>query len=77
VDIQDYISPAREVSLRGIMEAPSMDADNTITSINLAQVELDRSRAIWAAEKPRRIAETDALNQVQPGDKLDGFPGRS
>ena len=52
-----------------------MDADTPIISINLAQVELDRSRAIWAAEKLRRIAETDALRRVQPGDKLDGFPG--
>ena len=54
-----------------------MDADKPEPSINLAQHELDKSRAMWAAEKARRIAENDALNRIQPGDKFDDFPARS
>ena len=53
-----------------------MDADTPKISINLAQNELDKARAEWAADKARKIAEADALNRVQPGDKLDSFPGR-
>jgi hypothetical protein len=44
-----------------------MDADTPKTSINLAQHELDKARAQWAAEKERRIAENDDLNKIQPG----------
>jgi hypothetical protein len=55
---------AHEVFLRGIMEAPDMDADSTKPSINLAQHELDRSRADWLAEKVRR-AQRDAQRDAQ------------
>jgi RecA-family ATPase len=51
-----------------------MDADTPKTSINLAQLELDKSKAQWAADKERRIAENEALNRIQPGDNLDSFP---
>ena len=54
-----------------------MDANNPTSSINLTQVELDRSRATWAAEKVRRIAENDALNRIKPGDNFDDFPART
>ena len=43
-----------------------MDADTPTPSINLAQHELDKSKAMWAAEKVRRVAENDALNWIQP-----------
>jgi hypothetical protein len=61
------------------MEAPFMDADKPSTSINLAQHELDKARAQWAADKARRItlAENEALSPIQPGDNLDRFPNRS
>ncbi len=54
-----------------------MDADKPTPAINLAQHELDTSRALWAAEQVRRIAENDAPKRPQPGDKLDGFPTRT
>ena len=71
-----HLCRTREVVLRGIMEAPCMDADKPKISINLAQNELDRARAEYAAEKARKLAEADALSRVEPGDKLDSFPNR-
>ena len=53
-----------------------MDADKPKISINLAQNELNRARAEYAAEKARKLAEADALSRVEPGDKLDSFPNR-
>lgn len=50
-----------------------MDADTLKPSLNLAQHELDKSRADWSAEKLRRsagrdrpIAEDDGLNKSRP-----------
>ena len=53
-----------------------MDADKPKISINLAQNELDRARAEYAAEKARKLAEADALSRVEPGDNLDCLPNR-
>ncbi len=52
-----------------------MDADKP--SINLAQLENEKAKAVWAAEKARRIDENDALNRTQPGDDLGASPTRS
>jgi hypothetical protein len=47
-----------------------MDADTPKASINLAQHELDKARAQWAAEKERRAAESE-LNTTQPAFQPD------
>ena len=47
-----------------------MDADTPKPSINLAQHELDKSRADWSAEKVRRTQRDAEVNGVHPGDKL-------
>jgi hypothetical protein len=59
------------------MEAPFMDADKPMIRINPAQEEFDRTQAAYASKRARKIAENDALNRIQLGDKLDDFPARS
>ena len=54
-----------------------MDADTPMPRINPAQDEFDKTQAAIAAKRARKVAEDDALNRIQPGDKLDGFPARS
>jgi hypothetical protein len=56
------------------MEAPDMDADSTKPSINLAQHELDRSRADWSAEKVRRAQLDAQVNWSYPSDKPNSDP---
>jgi hypothetical protein len=65
---RSYMYIAHEVFLRGIMEAPDMDADSPKPSINLAQHELDRSRADWSAEKIRRAQREAQVNWAYPSD---------
>ena len=48
-----------------------MDADKPNISINLAQNELDRARAEYAAEKARKLAEADALSRTQTAGPLN------
>ena len=52
-----------------------MDADKPKTSINLAQHELDKARADWAAEKVRRGQRDAEVNWVYPGDEPASEPG--
>lgn len=58
-----------------------MDADKPSTSspkrsINVGRSEFEISRVRYAAEKARKIAESDALSRIQPGDNLIAFPTR-
>lgn len=43
-----------------------MDADTSTLSINLAQLELDKSRADWSAEKLRRAQGRSERTWVYP-----------
>ena len=53
-----------------------MDADELTPPFNPAQDAFDKTQAQLAANRARKIAENDALNRIQPGNKLNSFPKR-
>jgi hypothetical protein len=59
------------------MEAHHMNYDTAKPGISIILNEATMAQVRRSAERDRRIAEDDALNRIQPGDKFDHFPTRS